>query len=225
MSNDIVINEFQFNGEIIDIEDILVGVDTVVDRISQSKDANLVAVSVRSLIGMQKLSGIALSKLLWSINNLWPGLGVNEELPDFLYATTGLQRITVERYINIWNMFASNSMPESLKSRLLEKPMKSLIVVANALSQGYEISDEAWNRFATLKNESEIRSLIREEKDQPARKNALTLYLSRDGSLEAWTGDGRHINVGFLNVEEAGQDEMLHKAITRIINSTGIILK
>lgn len=223
MPTDLAVNEFQFNGEKIDMTDMLMGVDAVVERIRDTHSIQLINTAVRSLLGMQKLSGIALSKLLWNVNNMWSDLGQDEEIYDNLYATTGLQRITIDRYIHVWNMFEVEHFPIELQRKLLQKPMKSLIVAANAVSQGYEISEDVWGAFADAHNEQEIRSIIRTEKGQAPRSNSLTIYLKRDGSLEAWTGGGEVINIGYLNIDNPDGNESLDKAIRRIVNSAGIV--
>lgn len=217
------INRFHINGETIVLDDFLMSVDMILSRIKESKNINIVTDAIKSLLGMQKISGIALSKFLWSINDMWSELGISEEFTDFIYATTGLQGITVQRYINVWNMFANGSIPSDLQSLLIKKPMKSLIVAATAISQGYEITEQGWLQFVEEGNEHSIRAIIRKEKGQAPRRNSLTIYLGRDGSLEAWIGDGEVLSIGYLNIDN--KNENLQKAINRIITSSGIVVR
>jgi len=185
-------------------------------------DGNLEAIIQRAqaLIGNFRASGLGLAKLLYLLNRDWLSFKVDDEFSDTIFATLGIGKVTIDRYIAVWKLFAENYVPASMAESLKLKPMKSLIPIAKTLEQGYDITQTEWQSLMDSPDDSTIRGILRDLKGEPLRKGGMILVLKREGDIVA-TMNGQTVTVGYLYVDQTG--DITEKSIERIVNGSGIL--
>lgn len=196
-------------------------IDTVLSELSDTNDLENVDKTEDTLLGLQRISGKALAKLLYGKHQWWIATGQDEQrndtFEDYEITRHGLKATTVDRYITVWDKIQSGEMPK----KLLGKPMRDLIPIAKALAQDYEISKDVWGRLIKATSNAEVLRIVREDiKGSKPRKSSMRLYIERDGSIVAWKENKRY-HVGFLDINS--DEKIVQKAITRIVGSTGIM--
>lgn len=188
----------------------------------------VILLKMQEMYKVTNMSGLGLAKFLWKVKNDWNKFRVDDEFKDVIYQYVGIQPVNIERYINVWKLFETNQIPDNLKDNAMQLGIKSLIPIAKAREEGYEINETEWKELATATNDFEVREILREIKGETPRSVGLTLKLTRAGDIVAYTSKGRYF-VGYLNLlnenEENDKDayEAVNKAISRIISSSGII--
>jgi len=204
----------------VDHQDILEEVEIAITNAVQSKDVEVAFEFCKRMIGQMKRSGIALAKALWMINKNWNIFMIGDEFIPTTQEYTGLHYHTIERYVKVWEML-TNYVPASFKEEIEQKNIKSLIPIANAIAQGYEVQDDEWERLAKAPDFNEISRIVREEiKDEAPRKNNLMLKLDGRGSIWAYTNEGAFF-VGSLEIED--DNPTVKKAVERIVSNSGIL--
>jgi hypothetical protein len=200
--------------------DILEEVEYEIYAAVRKGDADLAFGFCKRMIGEMKRSGIALAKALWMINKNWLSFHVGDEFEPTAQDYTGLHPHTIERYVKVWEMLA-NYVPTEFKNEIQHKNIRSLIPIANAVAQGYEIDTEVWEKLVQAPDYSEISKIVREDvKDESPRKNNLTLKVDNNGSIWAYNNN----NVLFIgSLEVRDTNEIVKKAIERIINNSGML--
>jgi uncharacterized protein YcaQ len=124
----------------------------------------------------------------------------------------------VDRYVPTWKYIEDCLIPKEIQSR----PMRELVPIAMTLKQGYEISKEQWRKIGLCSNDRELDEVLRTVKGKQPRKNARIIKLSRDGSLWGWKNNERYF-LGYLNVKEAQDNEIIAEFIEKIKTSAGVI--
>lgn len=211
------------NGNIITEDDTLKAVDAILERLNETDDPAPLDATLQSLLGVQKISGVALAKLLWGAKKWWTEREMDkvtgDTFEDRMDAMHRMKRIVVERYIALWDKYEVGAIPESIRAR----NMKDQIAISNAVGQGYEIPKKVWKKLEEATNNSEVLRIIREDvKGQPPRKASLQIFEERDGSLVAWDADGRHV-LGWLNSAEEDDDPSIHKGLERIRSAANLM--
>jgi hypothetical protein len=211
------------NGAEINEQNILDAMDDVVDNLYQTADLSAADIAIGSLLGMQKLSGMGLAKLLWGVNKWWSETGQDgvrgDTFCDYMMATHGFKSsVVVDRYVLLWDTYENNLMPTGLRL----KPLKDQIAIAQTIEQGYTITPKEWKKLEYAARNGEVLSILREIKGKAPRKNSLQLYEERDGTLVGWDAEGRHV-LGWINVQEEHDDPTIHKGLERIRKGASII--
>lgn len=215
MNNQLVI----LNGQSITEQEIYSGIDDVLVELRETNDLSKADAALQSLDRIENVSGIAKAKLLAGMFEWWMEQENDEDgFFDHINIMDANKRTYAERLINVWNY--QGKLPQEIKRRTL----KEQIPIVSALAQGYEIDDGKWQQLIQSKGESEIRTILREIKTSEPRKSTLTIYLERDGSLNVWR-DGQVYSLGYLDVEEAKKNDVVQKAVERIISNSGVIRK
>ena len=131
----------------------------------------------------------------------------------------GIHRHTVERYCKIWRLFSY--VPDKYLEDVQQMGIKSIIPIANAVSQGYELDEDDWEEVLSDSSFANVNKYIREEvKGKEPRKSGLSLSLDREGSLWAYAED-KHFFIGSLEVVD--YEPIVKKAKQRIVNNSGIL--
>lgn len=171
--------------------------------------------AANQLISIQKVSGLGLAKLLYELNHDWTYFEVDAEFSDFAFETLGIAKITIGRYIGVWEKFAEESMP----LELMDRPIKDQVAISKMLEQGYEPDEEQWEHLINAPDNNTVLANIREIKGVEPRAFSLILRLARNGDLKALKG-GDTYHIGWLNVMD--DDPVVQKAINRLITA-GVI--
>jgi hypothetical protein len=214
-------NNFSLEGTNITLMDMLETVDGIIQDAAQGENPELVMNAARSLLGMSKVSGIALAKLLHGMRSIWPQLKV-EDVDDktFVREQIGVEPITLKRYIQTWDMFAGDYVPKDLAQRIMQRPMKDLIAISACVAHGFEPNKAQWRELASATNNAEVREILRKIKGTPPKKNSVTIMLDKDGTLHVMNGKGKHF-IGNLVLDD--KDPLVAKAVARIISHSGIV--
>lgn len=217
MSDETSDEEFFLNGNEKSIKEALESVEGLLQTIYENSDFDLGANALRSLYAAGRAIGYSTVKLCHGMYELWVWEGRDpEQFWGWMQDTTPLKRITVERYINAWKAYLKLE-----DERLLTRPIKDMVALGSAISQGYDVEPEDIERLIETKNNAEFLGELREIKGMEARKSALTLYLEKDGTINAWTKDGV-VHVGYLDLDTE-PNPVLAKAVERIVRSAGLI--
>lgn len=205
----------------VDNEWILRKVDEIIQDAITKRNPRMALETCRQLIGISKISGIGLAKLLYKLRENWGIFELEEEFNDAAYLELGLHRHTTDRYVTVWDMFENNSIPERLEETMQQQNIKSLIPIGKALQQGYVIDDEQWERLAAAPDYTSVSKIIREEvKQAPPRKGSVQLYMDEIGSVWAISGGEKYFT-GSLEI--TSDEPIVQKAIKRIIDNSGIL--
>ena len=205
---------------IVEDDDVLQEVEHSISDALKSKDIELAFDFCKRMIGQMKKSGIALAKALWMIDKAWEEFKLGDDFLPTAQDYLGLHPHTIERYVKVWDMLV-NYVPAELKDEIQQKNIKSLVPIANAIYQGFEIEKETWNSLANATDFNEISRIVREEvKEENPRKNNLTLKLDNMGSIWAYNS-GERFFVGSLEIKD--DNDIVKKAVERIISHSGIL--
>lgn len=193
---------------------------------SVEKHSALIALNVgRQLREISRVSGLALAKLIYGMQLNWDSYtDINiqdDKFEDIVVSYIDIHRDNVLRYANVWALFDKKIVPEELVEHIQQRNIKDLIPVGLAISQGYEIEQDAWEKLADAPDYNTVLRTVREDiKNKPPRKGSLQLYLDRTGTIWAFQDEERKF-VGSLEVTD--EDEVVQKAINRILNGSGIL--
>jgi hypothetical protein len=208
------------SGKAITEEDALGAVDTVLKHLHDLGDMTNVDTAIDTLLGIQRFSGKALAKLLHGSLDWWKESKHQGSFNDYMESRHGLKGVVIDRYITVWDCVSTKQIPENIAVR----PMRELIPIAKAISQGNEISQSGWNKLMKANGLSEIGSIIRKIKNKPPRKGSAQIYWERDGSITVWKNNKRK-HCGWLDKEAFETDEVVRAAINRILDNAGVIIK
>lgn len=207
------------NGNSITATDVMDAVDTVLEVLWQTGNLENAIKASNSLGMIEEISGKAKAKLWFGWNQWWSETGQDEKrndtFEDMMESETGNKAVTVTRYVNVWKYIDNMTIPKDVQ----ERPMRDLIPIASALSQGYDFEKDDWKKLARASNSSEVLEIIRIKKGISPRKSGLQITLDRNGSLYAWKDEKKHF-VGVLEVKST--DEVVQKAITRLVDGAGV---
>lgn len=178
---------------------------------------------IKTLSAQITLTGLALAKLLYRMHEDWSKFGINEGFTDIVYSYVGKSPTTVDRYIQVWKMYAEGRIPEAFRQATLVLPIRSQVPIALALRQGHEISDEQWKELTNAPDYSSLREILRKVKHESMRRSGVVFIFKRNGDLVAIDNQGFSHFVGYLNIKEAAQDEVIDRCITRIIDNSYMI--
>lgn len=204
------------------VYDYLESIQDVILQIQSTGNFDIGANTLRSMSSIGHAIGLSKAKLLHGMKTLW----INERDEDSFYQYVIdfghlSSRIIIDRYINAWDAYMI--VPKEYLESITVHPMKNLNALGAAISQGYEPDDETWEKLSSAKENGKFLKIIREDiKGQPARKNSITIYLEPNGDLVAWCNDVR-VPVGYLNVQDIEESDLLNKSINRIVKGSGII--
>ncbi len=187
----------------------------------EDKKPYLILNKARELIGGFRASGLALAKIFYRLHKDWEKFGVADHLTDVIRDYTGFERVTVDRYISVWAKYEEGLIPPSLQGDFRYRPMKDQVAIAKTLDQGYEIGEDEWQQLANAPDQATVGIILRDIKGTPMRKGGILITLKRSGDLIAWSNDEQKF-LGWLNIEEAKDDEVVAKAIDRILSSSNI---
>jgi hypothetical protein len=177
----------------------------------------------KDLLEVSKLAGLALAKLFYELKQMWDTFDIAESFETIAHDRLGPHPHTISRYLKVWSMFAENKIPENQKEDMMQRNIKDLIPIANAIEQGYEIKQTQWEELSEAADFSEVSDIVREEiKGKDPRKNALILTIDKVGTIFAMQ-EGQQYFVGSLEV--SAEETPIQQAIHRIIDNAGIMQK
>ncbi len=203
---------------------ILRRVDEVVEEALKDKDPTIISSFGRNITCDVRMIGIALAKLLYLTRKNWNEFrqgGVDDDFYSVMEAEGVCDSATARKYADMFeSVFENPNIPDNIKKLLLGKPMRSLLLLPAAAREG--ILD--WNEIVDATTVSEVRSVVRKARGEvTSSANAIIITLDiRTGQLSVRKGNSFPTVFGILNMELAHSDDTVHRAVDRIIQSTGI---
>lgn len=198
-------------------------IDAIIGQAILQKNVYIALNACRSLIGVIKISGLSLARVLYAIKANWDKFGMDESFDDLVYEYLGRSPQTVDKYITIWKMFEDQVVPPRIAEQLKQRNIQDLVPIANAIAQGEEITEDQWERLAEAPDFNSVSRIVREDiKGADPRRSLLTISIDADGTLWAYK-DGNRYFIGSLEVKD--EEEIVQKAINRITNNSGILRK
>lgn len=206
------------DGNILSRKNFMEAIDQEIIHLHDTGDINQVMNVLNGLNAVEDISGHAKAKLLWASDEWYRQNVPDENFIDHVTSTTEIKKITAHRYITVWRYVDDLTIPKEIA----ERPMRDLVPIAMTLSQGYDISKEQWRKIKLSANDGELREVLRKIKGKAERKSARVIKLARDGSLYGYKGKQQYF-LGYLNILEAKDDEVLAEFIEKIKISVGIV--
>lgn len=195
-------------------EDILERVDKILQEAIDAGNPDIAANAMKSLIGVSRISGLAMAKFCYTFQFQWDNFNRNDSFVDYMEEYLGRGKTTIKRYVRVWEMLVSGDIPREYCEKLKLQSIKSLVPMANLFASGFDVSTAQWGKLANAPDVTTVNKLVREIKGTPPRKNSLQLEMDTDGSIYAWK-DGKKEFVGSLNVDD--KSPIVQAAIARIM--------
>lgn len=197
-------------------KDFMSAVDNELILLNDTGNVSRVTDVLNGLEQLNKITGHAKAKLLWGTRQWWQEHRKNENFGEHVESTTSTKKITVDRYVAVWNYIEDFTIPKQLHSL----PMRDLVPIASMLEQGYEPTKEQWKEIELA--DADLGEVINKIKKKKPRKSGMRIYLEKDGSLNVWRNNIKTY-VGFLDLEESLTNPDVSKAIERIVRGAQII--
>jgi hypothetical protein len=174
-----------------------------------------------------QLKGLALAKLLAKLDQNWEMFkrtGIEEDVETIVEVEMGITPQTTRKYVRLWeDLFENADITESIKDRLYGKSIKSLLLLTAAARDGDDLD---WEAVASATNGAEIRDIVRGVRGPAtSSETSILLTMDRDGTIYARRGsDAERHMVGRLLIGEMN-NQIIERAITRIIERAGVLWK
>jgi len=165
-----------------------------------------------------QIRGLALCKLLYLLNENWSIFQLGDNFYDSTNTITGLARHTIDRYVKIWRMITD--APPIISRQLQQKGVNILAPVANAISQGYELEPQDWEKVIDAPDARTASKFINDLTGKEPRSNRLDIYMDRTGALWANTKTDNKF-IGSMEIDD--ESDIVQAAIERIIRSAGVL--
>ena len=203
-----------------DLVDLFSRVDATVDDAVREGSVEGLIGYIRNLNKFADLSGKALARLLYRIQQNWHLFieSESDDFKDYMAAIFDMHPHSITRLINIAKMF--EEAPQQYLGALERKNNNELFPVANALDQGWSLDDEDWKDYIAATTRSERLEIVRQVKGVAPRRTGIFLWLTREGELIAFHSEHERVFVGSLELDS--DNPVVQKAIARIIKQTGI---
>lgn len=207
------------NGDALTESDVLDAVDSVIDNLHQTNDVYEATKVLGTLEKIGEVAGKAKARLLFGIHQWWIENSMGD-FDEYVKSSTTLSPTTANRYITVQTYLVSGEIPDDVAVR----PMRDLVPVAKALSQGHTITRKQFDKIAKSNNTREIEDVLRNVKGKAPRKSSMQIYWEKDGTLNVWK-DSQKVFIGYLDKEAYEQLELAQKAINRLLDTAGVIRK
>lgn len=202
------------------LPELLTRVDAVVSQSIEDKNPAGAMDAAKRLLQVNRLSGPALSRVLYLLSKRWTEFGMREVFVDEAFKELGLGRDIVDRYVQIWEMIEEEGLDEADKLLVLQRTMRDQIKIAQAWA-AHGLNRASIKKIAQTSDSSTLIAAI-DELTQREKRATLTITLKRNGSLIVHEGKSRE-EIGHLVLEAktaAGQ-----KAIKRITNGAHLLVE
>lgn len=196
-----------------DLSPVMQQIDQEFDTILATKDIHAALDKVTEYVGMVRMSGVALTKWLYRLHQHWADFGISDNFYDTVSERIGYTKVTLDRYIAIWDMYENKTVPAALEDKIMSKPLRQQVPIAIAVAQGYEMQENTWEEIADAPDAVALGKKLREIKGQNPRSSGLFITLKREGDIFV-TSDKKQFYVGHLEINSPV--DVVIKAIERI---------
>lgn len=196
-----------------DLAPVIKQIDQEFESILATKDVHAALDKITEYVGMVRISGVALTKWLYRLHQHWQDFGISDNFYDTVSERIGYTKVTLDRYIAIWDMYENKTIPPALEDKIMSKPLRQQVPIAIAVAQGYEMQEDTWGEIADSPDSVSLGKKLREIKGQNPRSSGLFISLKRNGDIYA-TNNKEQFYVGHLEVNSS--NETVIKAVERI---------
>lgn len=200
-------------------------VDSIMEQAVIAGDPSIAMKFGRALRRDVRVRGVALAKLLWYVKYRWDEFekaGVEDEALDVIHAEMGVPPSTSNVYIHMWEtIFANPNIPDQIKERLLDKPIRTLKLLPSLTTEGEDVD---WQEIAGALGHEEVRRIIKRIRGEAtSSKTALFIRMdTRTGQLSAKRGDEPFTNFGVLNLNSGSP--VVDSAVERLVRDGRIMV-
>lgn len=217
MTNEIIKSE-PLNLSKVTRRDVLDECKYIIQELNEHGNMRKAVAAVEALEKVSDTAGLGRAYLL---HGMYKWYEKNNEGDETFFSSIGMtetHKITyARRLISVWEQIEQKSIPADVQKRSI----KVLIPIAKALSDGYVIDDEEWDKIRMAANESEVGDILRKIKNTKPRSNLLALVVEPDGTLYAYSEEERRY-IGFLNIADDKNDDIIKRAHNKIIDNSPI---
>jgi hypothetical protein len=203
------------------------GIDTLIQSSIIQGDPSEIFSFGRGLWKAGHMNSLMLAKLLSKASQQWQmfQMGDNtDRFEDAVQAEIGISPQTTRKYSQLWdNVFDNENIPIKVRLALYGMPIKSLLLLTGAARDGDQLD---WEKVAAASNGSEIRDMVREVRgERTSSKTSTRIKMDRFGQLTVLPKGGSPYGtkIGTLDVNLAEKDPEVKRAITRIVERSGIL--
>lgn len=201
-------------------QDVYDAVDGTLEDLEVTRDSQKADQAIGTLITIQRVAGKALAKMLYGYKLWWDKNRTDDNFEDHLDSLYRLDKTFIDRRLTVWECIETGIIPEDVA----ERPLRDLIPIAKTLSHGHPITRKQFDKIVKANNTREVENILRVIKGKEPRKASMQIYMSRDGSLNAWK-DNKKVFIGWFDLEAYKEKELARQAIDRILDTVGVIRK
>lgn len=182
-------------------KEILERVDSIIARSVENGDPELGFMAMESLMGVGRVSGLALAKFVYTFKHQWSKFNSRSTFESQAEDRLGVQPVTIKRYNRVWTMLVEAEIPKEYKDKLKLLPMKSLIAISSMLEQGFDVEGKDWVRLVNAPDINTVNKIIREIKKVKPKDGSLQIeWHPEQKQLVGWKS-GKPTSI-YLNYDE-----------------------
>lgn len=194
--------------------------ERVIDTCLQEKSFDFAFASLEGFRSVNKDSSLAVCRILHGVNSHWDEFEHEETFIQEAIRKTGYSRLTIERYISVWELLTGEYIPSEFRDCVQNQTMRQLVKEASlVIDQGYELEHDDWRDLSEAIDEHRVAEVSARIKGKPRNKNHMSLKIGDDGWVVAHQED-KEENVGQLFIDS--ESPLVQKAVKRILDSAGI---
>ena len=170
---------------------------------------------------LNKASSLGICKILHGVKSNWDKVSHEEEtFVQEAMRRTGYSQLSIERYVNIWEMLTGEYIPEEFKEGVQGQTIRQLVKVAETVvDQGYGLEHDDWQAISDAVDYNATMDVCQKAKGKERNKNHLSLKITEIGDIVAYQGQDER-QVGRLFVLD--DDPIVQKSVRRIMRGSGI---
>lgn len=200
-------------------------VDHALTQVYRYADTSEAFALAKTLIGAQKISGLALAKIFHGIKSVCKDLYPDEDaMYQDIYFQLGSVKSTVDSYALVWKLVDGEYVPKDYLPEIKSNTMRALTVIATLVDEKHDyykkMDTEDWARIAHAPDGHTVNQLVREIKGKQPHEDAITLRLLKDGKIQLLMTN-KITTIGWLEVGSTDVD--VNRAVDRIVRGAGII--
>ena len=197
--------------------DVEKAIDDVIVELNKTNDTKGMDNALETLIGMSKFSVFYQCRLLHGYQKWWDETEQSKIQNDNFFDNVKSKhdlpnRLTIERYINLWSHYDKKSLPIEIKSRPLSE---QIAIVAVVEDDRYEIKEDDWEDLVDASNGTEVRRILRRVKGKEPTKGSYVLHLGREGELYVWH-QGQRVYWGQVKLPNGTTDPIEKRVIEKM---------
>lgn len=196
-------------------KDILKRVDDVMAEAVEAGNPEVAFKAMEGLLGVSQISGIALSKFLYTMKYQWPNFNQRDSFFTVAEERFGRKEVTLKRNLRVWEMLVSDDIPKDYAEKFKTMPIRCLIPIANMWDQDWDVTSNQWMRLANAPDPATISKIIREIKGTEPKEGSMQIEFDTESkTLCVWKNNKPH-NI-YLTYDE--DDEVIQAGLARLFS-------